>query len=159
MLAGLGLGLLSRGLGQTTVPAPAQVLDLTQWKLTLPTGNPGSPTEILQPALGVFAATNYFTVLPAGNGVVFTAPCGGVTTSGSSYPRSELRQMDGDGTTLASWSTLRDTNIMEVIEAVLNLPVARRIDQISVNLERWRWLPDSLPADRVVVNVPGAMGP
>ena len=59
MLAGLGLGLLSRGLGQTTVPAPAQVLDLTQWKLTLPTGNPGSPTEILQLALGASAATNY----------------------------------------------------------------------------------------------------
>jgi murein L,D-transpeptidase YcbB/YkuD len=41
--------------------------------------------------------------------------------------------------------------------AVLNVPVERRIDQIVVNLERWRWLPDSLPAERVVVNIPGAM--
>jgi murein L,D-transpeptidase YcbB/YkuD len=41
--------------------------------------------------------------------------------------------------------------------AALNVPVEKRIDQIVVNMERWRWLPDSLPAERVVVNVPGAM--
>jgi murein L,D-transpeptidase YcbB/YkuD len=35
--------------------------------------------------------------------------------------------------------------------------VEARIDQIVANLERWRWLPDALPADRVDVNVPGAM--
>ena len=39
----------------------------------------------------------------------------------------------------------------------LNIPVERRIDQIKANLERWRWLPDTLPADRVDVNIPGAM--
>ena len=41
--------------------------------------------------------------------------------------------------------------------AVLNVPTAKRIEQIIVNMERWRWLPDSLPPERVVVNVPGAM--
>ena len=41
--------------------------------------------------------------------------------------------------------------------AALNTPVERRIDQIKANLERWRWLPDTLPADRVDVNIPGAM--
>lgn len=37
--------------------------------------------------------------------------------------------------------------------AALNLPVERRIDQIVANMERWRWLPQTLPADRVQVNV------
>lgn len=37
--------------------------------------------------------------------------------------------------------------------AALNIPVQRRIDQIVANMERWRWLPRTLPADRVQVNV------
>jgi murein L,D-transpeptidase YcbB/YkuD len=37
--------------------------------------------------------------------------------------------------------------------AALNVTVQRRIDQIVANMERWRWLPPSLPADRVQVNV------
>jgi murein L,D-transpeptidase YcbB/YkuD len=37
----------------------------------------------------------------------------------------------------------------------LNLPVAHRIRQIEVNLERWRWLSDSLMQGRyVMVNIP-----
>ena len=35
----------------------------------------------------------------------------------------------------------------------LNIPVQRRLDQIVANMERWRWLPPTLPADRVQVNV------
>ncbi|MCF8506349.1 MAG: L,D-transpeptidase family protein [Caulobacter sp.] len=35
----------------------------------------------------------------------------------------------------------------------LNIPVQRRLDQIVANMERWRWLPSVLPADRVQVNV------
>ena len=41
--------------------------------------------------------------------------------------------------------------------AALNVPVGQRIAQIEANLERWRWLPESLPGDRVEVNVAGAM--
>lgn len=37
--------------------------------------------------------------------------------------------------------------------AALNIPVQRRIDQIVANMERWRWLPATLPADRIQVNV------
>jgi murein L,D-transpeptidase YcbB/YkuD len=40
--------------------------------------------------------------------------------------------------------------------AALNAPVERRIAQIEANLERWRWLPQTLPADRVEVNIAGA---
>ena len=41
--------------------------------------------------------------------------------------------------------------------AALNVPIERRIAQITANLERWRWLPATLPADRVDVNIAGAM--
>ncbi len=42
----------------------------------------------------------------------------------------------------------------EATRAVLNVPVAARIRQIELNLERWRWLPDDLGARRVTVNIP-----
>jgi len=65
------------------------VLNLTNWKLTLPvdTAHAGSPDEILQPELNGFQDAQYFHVNDARNGVVFTANCGGATTSGSGFPR------------------------------------------------------------------------
>jgi len=39
----------------------------------------------------------------------------------------------------------------------LNTPVEQRIDQITANMERWRWLPQTLPADRIQVNVAAAI--
>ena len=36
----------------------------------------------------------------------------------------------------------------------LNVPLAARIAQVSVNLERWRWLPDDLGPRHLMVNVP-----
>jgi murein L,D-transpeptidase YcbB/YkuD len=41
--------------------------------------------------------------------------------------------------------------------ASLNVPVKRRIDQITANMERWRWMPQALPADRVQVNIAAAV--
>jgi murein L,D-transpeptidase YcbB/YkuD len=41
--------------------------------------------------------------------------------------------------------------------AALNVPVQRRIDQILANMERWRWLPQALPANRVQVNIAAAV--
>lgn len=38
--------------------------------------------------------------------------------------------------------------------AAMNVPAAERLWQIEANLERWRWLPAELPADRIDVNVP-----
>jgi murein L,D-transpeptidase YcbB/YkuD len=39
----------------------------------------------------------------------------------------------------------------------LNTPVERRVDQIVANMERWRWLPQVLPADRIQVNIAAAV--
>ena len=38
--------------------------------------------------------------------------------------------------------------------AALNVPVEHRLRTIQLNLERWRWLPDPMPARYFVVNVP-----
>lgn len=81
---------------------PPRKVDLTRWKLTLPTGQEESPTEIKQPALATYKDLNFYPVSDGAQ--MFRAPVTGVTTSGSGYPRCELREMNLDGTR-ASWST------------------------------------------------------
>jgi murein L,D-transpeptidase YcbB/YkuD len=41
--------------------------------------------------------------------------------------------------------------------AALNTPVSERVGQIIANMERWRWLPPELPADRIQVNIAAAV--
>jgi L,D-transpeptidase YcbB len=41
--------------------------------------------------------------------------------------------------------------------AALNTPVSERVGQIIANMERWRWLPAELPADRIQVNIAAAV--
>jgi murein L,D-transpeptidase YcbB/YkuD len=41
--------------------------------------------------------------------------------------------------------------------AALNVPVEERVAQILANMERWRWLPASLPAERIQVNIAAAI--
>lgn len=101
---------------------PAQQLDLTNWKVTLPTGSDSSPTEITQPDLDTFSSDTWFQVNDACDGVQFRAAVDGVTTSGSGYPRSELREMTDDGSDEASWDATSGTHTMVVSEAFDHLP-------------------------------------
>ena len=100
---------------------PADILNLADWKLTLPTGSTGHPTEIKQPMLATHSAVPWFTPDAECDGVQFRAPVNGVTTSGSRYPRSELREMSG-GSGEASWSTDSGTSTMVINEAITHLP-------------------------------------
>jgi len=101
------------------VDVPADLLDLGDWYLTLPTGEEDDPKDVYPPDLGTFEG-NWFRLNDAADGVVFRANAGGVTTENSDYPRSELREMiDGD---LASWSNESGTHTLEVRQAVTRLP-------------------------------------
>ena len=113
--------------GSPSTPVPAQVLNLTNWKVTLPIAKPSTTVamEVLQPQLASYSISPYFMVNTAGNAVIFQANAGGATTSGSSYPRSELREMANNGTQLASWSTTLGTHSMVIKEAVSHLPIVK----------------------------------
>jgi murein L,D-transpeptidase YcbB/YkuD len=38
--------------------------------------------------------------------------------------------------------------------AAMNVPLAERIRQVRINLERWRWMPDDLGDRHIIVNIP-----
>jgi hypothetical protein len=100
---------------------PSQILDLKRWKLTLPTGSEGSPKEITQPALDTFTSAPWFEPTSDCGAVAFRSAVDGVTTKGSSYPRSELREMADSGSN-AAWSSGSGTHTMTVTEAFTRLP-------------------------------------
>lgn len=117
-------GTADDGTGDTAAaPAelPADLLDLTNWKLTLPTGEAESPTEVAQPDLDSFTIDPWFHLNQERDGVAFRANAGGVTTSGSGYPRSELREMTADGTARADWSTTEGVHSMTITQAITAL--------------------------------------
>jgi alginate lyase len=95
---------------------PSQVLDLAFWKISLPTGN----QQVAQPELSGFY-NDAFRVVEA---VQFTAPCGGRPQPGSKYPRSELRELNADGSP-ASWSTISGTHTMDLTQRVTHLPLVK----------------------------------
>jgi Alginate lyase len=101
---------------------PGELLDLRNWYLTLPSGEEGRPDTVEQPALDTYGSS-WFGLDDGGDGVVFTANAGGVTTKNSSYPRSELREMNG--TEKAAWSNTGGTHTLEVRQAVLSVPSAK----------------------------------
>jgi Alginate lyase len=101
---------------------PSQLLDLRNWYLTLPTGSSGRPDTVEQPDLDGYSSA-FFQVDPQRDGVVFTANAGGVTTKNSTYPRSELREMNG--AEKASWSNRTGTHTLTVRQAVTELPKAK----------------------------------
>lgn len=106
---------------------PSSLLDLTNWKLTLPvkSAHGDNPDEIKQPELDRFSLSPYFVLNDAKSGVIFRANTGGATTSNSAYPRSELREMASAGTALATWSSTVGTHTMTVQEAITHLPVVK----------------------------------
>jgi hypothetical protein len=106
----------------TACDYPAQLLNLTNWKETLPIGSSGSPTEIKQPQLATYTISPWFKLTSTCDGVQFRAAVNGTTTSGSSYPRSELREMKNNGADNASWSSTSGTHTMIISESIKNLP-------------------------------------
>ncbi|MEV0136641.1 polysaccharide lyase family 7 protein [Dactylosporangium sp. NPDC050688] len=85
--------------------APGGNFDLSIWQLQLPVGSPGAPTTIPSSQLrGANGYTNpaYFFTDKTDGSMTFWAPEKGVTTPNSKYARSELREMNRDGSA-ADW--------------------------------------------------------
>ncbi|MGA8118069.1 MAG: polysaccharide lyase family 7 protein [Actinocatenispora sp.] len=101
---------------------PADVLDLTNWYEGLPIGESEHPRNVEQPELATYSVDPWFRATDACDGVQFRAPVNGVTTGGSSYPRSELREMTDSGESEASWSSTSGTHTMVIDEAITALP-------------------------------------
>ena len=95
---------------------PSQVLDLRFWKINLPAGN----QQVTQPQLAGYYG-DAFKVVPT---VQFTAWCGGQAQPGSKYPRSELREMNPDGSA-ASWSPASGIHVMDLTQRITHLPVVK----------------------------------
>lgn len=114
--------------GTTTADKlPSAVIDLTDWKLNIPVaGSNGFSKEIVQPDLNDYT-DEFFHVNTAGDAVVFRAHANGVTTKGSSYPRSELREMQNNGKDKASWNIASGggTHTMQITQAVTHLPTQK----------------------------------
>jgi hypothetical protein len=108
-------------------PTPGRVLNLTNWKLTLPIDTPhaGTPDEITQPALASFTSDPYFRLVAGNSGVAFRAHAGGATTKNSNYPRTELREMTDNGKRNASWSNSTGMHTLTVRQAIVGVPVAK----------------------------------
>ncbi len=47
-------------------------------------------------------------------------------------------------------------NVSTATLAALNVPAEARVRQIMANMERWRWLPQEMPRDRIQVNIAAA---
>jgi hypothetical protein len=111
---------------QPIAAAPGALLNLSSWKLTLPmnTARSGNPDEVFQPELAIFS-NQYFRLTGDKRGVIFNAPVGGAHTSGSSYPRSELREMTSGGKNKAAWSNKSGVHTLTIRQAITHLPVVK----------------------------------
>lgn len=74
-------------------PPPGALFDLSKWVLQLPVSDgKGGVVQVKQPALATYSSAYFFTDA-ATNAMTFWCPEDGAHTSGSSFPRSELRQV------------------------------------------------------------------
>ncbi|MFC8826520.1 polysaccharide lyase family 7 protein [Streptomyces sp. NPDC057137] len=106
--------------------SPADAIGLgSAWALHLPIKNPAAtskPLTIPQPQLKTYKKAPYFTTTPDCEGILFRGPVNGVTTTNTGYPRSELREMSGDGTKIKSWPSTSGTHTLTFDEAITHLP-------------------------------------
>ena len=112
--------------------APGGNFDLSLWELQEPIGTTGSPNTVL--ASGLIGAAGFqdaYFYTAADGGMAFYCPVKGVVTTGnSSYARSELREMNVDGTQ-ANWS-IAGSNILSATLKVVHVPDHVTVGQIHI---------------------------
>jgi len=110
--------------------APGSNFNLSSWELQEPVGSAGSPTTITSAALAAGFHDSYFFTDPSDGAMTFWDPENGVTTADSSYPRSELREMNADGSP-ANWP-VAGNNLLSATVAVTQVPDHVCIGQIHI---------------------------
>ena len=95
-------------------PPPGALFNLSSFQLQLPTSNgQGGVTVISQPELATYTSAYFYTNATT-KAITFWCPEDGAHTSGSSYPRSELRQ-------IPNWH-FKGRSQLNATMAVLKLP-------------------------------------
>lgn len=113
--------------------APGGNFNLSVWSLQLPFGSPGSPTTIGPAQLkGASGYTNpaYFWTDKNDGSMTFWDPEAGVTTPNSNYARSELREMNANGSA-ADWS-LSGTHRLSATLRIVSVTKSVCVGQIHV---------------------------
>lgn len=98
-------------------PPVVDPIEWAKWKVTLPIGKKGKPTET---SSDIPHRPWYGRDTEDRNWLVFRANCGGVTTSNSGYPRSELRELSNGK--LAAWDSRKGTHALAGRFRVTHLP-------------------------------------
>jgi hypothetical protein len=100
--------------------SPGGNFNLSVWQLQLPVGSPGSPTTI-QPAqlkgASGYSNASYFWTDKNDGSMTFWAPEKGVTTPNSNYARSELREMNSNGSA-ANWTLAGNHSLNATLRVV-----------------------------------------
>ena len=117
---------------RTDVP-PGGNFDLSVWELQLPIGSPGSPTTIPPSQLegdDGYSNPAYFWTDKNDGSMTFWDPESGVTTPNSNYPRSELREMNPDGSA-ADWS-LSGTHTLSATLRIVSVTKSVCVGQVHL---------------------------
>ncbi len=104
------------------MPYNSDNFDLSHWKITLPEAGDGSKHAKEVENLENYEHDDYFYVADDG-AMVFRIPTDGITTKGSKYPRSELREMDGNGEKVYWQLEDSDSHTMTATLTVDEVPV------------------------------------
>jgi hypothetical protein len=110
---------------------PGGNFNLSIWNLQLPTGSPGSPDTINASQLEGGYTSQYFYTDGGDGAMTFWTPENGVTTPNSNYARSELREMNANGSA-ANWDLLAGTHTLNATVRVTRVPSSVAIGQIKL---------------------------
>lgn len=117
------------GGGLCTSCTPGANFDLTHWKLTLPDS---SATEKSASQLEGGYTDQYFYTDSTDGAMTFWAPVTGGTTSGSSYPRSELREMIDPSDDNVNW-TWQGTHTLTATQKVTEVPSTGKVIALQIH--------------------------
>jgi hypothetical protein len=127
------IGAVSAATALRTDVAPGGNFDLSVWSLQLPIGSPGAPTTI-QPAQlkGATGYTNpaYFWTDKNDGSMTFWDPEAGVTTPNSNFARTELREMNANGSA-ADW-TLAGTHRLSATLRIVSVTKSVCVGQVHL---------------------------